>query len=258
MQCSFPVLPVFSIQIANINFAWWFGRHHDKYGIPQVCRPSILACHWRWDWRYAISTPLFHPPGTYPREQMRHWWVSEDCVSDYALADAQKEVKSLFQSRNTYILQYFDGYHLMPIVNDRDLQSCLRYFLANSSNPDVCRIFLEEKLPKMEESFKAQIEVTLPQASSTTRGKRSQHHLYIGVRLEISADYRTGSALHQEKWWNTLTRHENRLWKEKIKRQRNQNQKLTSKAPRKSKIEQQSCDWLFSRYLLDPRSKIVT
>ena len=56
-----------------------------------------------------------------------------------------------------------------------------------------------------------------------------------------------------------VTGQENRLCKEKIKRQRNQNQNLTSmrKARRKSEIEQQSCDWLFSRGLVDPRSKIL-
>lgn len=156
--------------------------------------------------------PPPHPPATYPAEQMRRWWVSEKCVSNYTLADALKEVKSLSQSRNTYILQYFDGYHLMTIVNDRDLQSCLRYFLANAAKPDVCRIFVEEKLHKMEKSFKAQIEAVTPaRASSTTRSKRSQHHFHIGVRLGISADHRTGSALHQEKRSNTLTGHENRL-----------------------------------------------
>ena len=39
-----------------------------------------------------------------------------------------------------------------------------------------------------------------------------------------------------------VTGQENRLCKEKIKRQRNQNQNLTSKAQRKSEIDQQSCD----------------
>ena len=76
-----------------------------------------------------------------------------------------------------------------------------------------------------------------------TRSKCAQHHLQIGATLGISADYRTGSALHQvkKKISDTLTGHENRLHKEKIKRQRNQNQKLTSKARRKSEIDQQSC-----------------
>ena len=71
-----------------------------------------------------------------------------------------------------------------------------------------------------------------------------QHHLHIGVRLEIS-DYRTESALHfhqVKKLSNTLTGHDNKLCKEKIKRQRNQNQNLTSKARIKSGIDQQSCD----------------
>ena len=57
---------------------------------------------------------------------------------------------------------------------------------------------------------------------------------------------------------NTLTGNENRLCTDKIKRQRNQNQKLTSRARRKSIIDQQSCDWLFSPCILDPYSKILT
>ena len=51
--------------------------------------------------------------------------------------------------------------------------------------------------------------------------------------------------LHQEKKNQVLslvTGQENRLSKEKIKRQRSQNQNLTSKARRESKIDQQSCD----------------
>ena len=51
--------------------------------------------------------------------------------------------------------------------------------------------------------------------------------------------------LHQEKKNQILslvTGQENRLFKEKIKRQRNQNQNLTSKARRESEIDQQSCD----------------
>ena len=63
----------------------------------------------------------------------------------------------------------------MPIVNDMDLRSCLRYFLANSSNPDVCRVFLEEKLYKKAESFKAHIEVTAVQAFSTKALSESLH-----------------------------------------------------------------------------------
>ena len=39
-----------------------------------------------------------------------------------------------------------------------------------------------------------------------------------------------------------VTGQENRLSKEKVKRQRNQNQNLTSKALRESEIDQQSCD----------------
>ena len=50
---------------------------------------------------------------------------------------------------------------------------------------------------------------------------------------------------HQEKENQILslvTSQENRLSNEKIKRQRNQNQNLTSKARRESEIDQQSCD----------------
>lgn len=57
--------------------------------------------------------------------------------------------------------------HLMVIVNDRDLRSSLRYFLENSNRQDGCRIFLEEERSKTEESFKACIEFTASQASST-------------------------------------------------------------------------------------------
>lgn len=57
--------------------------------------------------------------------------------------------------------------HLMVIVNDRDLRSSLRYFLENSNRQDGCRIFLEEERSKAEESFKACIEFTASQASST-------------------------------------------------------------------------------------------
>lgn len=143
--------------------------------------------------------PPLHPPGTYPPEQMRRWWVSKECVSNYTLTDALREVKGLFQSRNTYTLQYFDGYHLMPIVNDRDLQSCLRYFLANASNPDVCRIFLEEKLPKVEESFKAQIEVTPAQASSTKELSKS-----LNAGSSHSARSKTKSTLTEEQRLKTF------------------------------------------------------
>lgn len=119
--------------------------------------------------------PPPNPPSTYPPEQMRRWWVIKDSIATYTLDDALKEIKTLFESRNTYILQYFDGYHLMQIVSDMDLRSCLRYFLANSSNPDVCRIFLEEKLSKKAESFQTQIEVTAIQASSTKALSKSLH-----------------------------------------------------------------------------------
>ena len=135
--------------------------------------------------------PPPNPPGTYPPEQIRRWWVSKDCVTTYTLDDALREIKGLFESSNTYVFQYFDGYHLMPIVNDRDLQSSLRYFLANSSRPNVCRIYLEEKLEKNDESFKAQIEVTALRASSTK---------------QLSASLNSGSSKNARcKTKNTLT-----------------------------------------------------
>lgn len=111
--------------------------------------------------------PPPHPPGSYPPKQMRRWWVSKERVTSYTLVDAVEEIKTLFDSKNTYVLQYYDGFNLMPVVNDRDLRSCLRYFLANSNRPDVCRIYLEETLSKTEESFKARIEVTAVRASCT-------------------------------------------------------------------------------------------
>ena len=113
--------------------------------------------------------PPPHPPGSYPPKQIRRWWVSKERVTSYTLDDAVEEIKTLFDSKNTYVLQYYDGFNLMPVVNDRDLRSCLRYSLANSNRPEVCRIYLEETLSKTEESFKARIEVTAVRASCTKR-----------------------------------------------------------------------------------------
>lgn len=83
------------------------------------------------------------------------------------LNDALGEIKTLFESPNTYKLQYHDGFILIPIVNDRDLQSCLRYFLANLTSGNICRIYLEEKLQKREERFEARIKVKADVASLT-------------------------------------------------------------------------------------------
>lgn len=83
------------------------------------------------------------------------------------LNDALGEINTLFESPNTYTRQYHDGFHLLPIVNDRDLQSCLRYFLANLSNGSICRIYLEEKLERREERFEARMQEKIGIASLT-------------------------------------------------------------------------------------------
>lgn len=72
--------------------------------------------------------PPPHPPRTYPPDQLRRWWVNKECIKEMKLSHALNEFKSLFSSSNTYSVKYFDGTYLMPIVNDKDLQSCLRYF----------------------------------------------------------------------------------------------------------------------------------
>lgn len=83
------------------------------------------------------------------------------------LNDALGEIRTLFESKNTYTLQYHDGFHLLPIVSDRDLQGCLRYFLANLSNGNIRPIYLEEKLKKREECFEARVQVKAGVASLT-------------------------------------------------------------------------------------------
>ena len=111
--------------------------------------------------------PPPNPPGSYPPRQIRRWWVNKEKSATITLKDALGEIKTLFESPNTYTLQYHDGFHLLPIVNDRDLQSCLRYFLANLSNGNICRIYLEEKLEKREERFEARMQVKVGVASLT-------------------------------------------------------------------------------------------
>ena len=93
------------------------------------------------------------------------------------------------------------------------------------------------------------------------RGKRTQYHLHIGVRLGISADYRTGSAPSPGKKSNTFTGHWSR--QQTVQGENKVSEKSKSKTDqqslnlKKSEINQQSCDWLFSRCLLDPHSKIL-
>lgn len=65
----------------------------------------------------------------------------------------------MFESPNTHQLQHHDGFRLLPIVNDKDLQCCLRFFLANLADGNICRIYLEEKLQQREERFQARIQV---------------------------------------------------------------------------------------------------
>lgn len=111
--------------------------------------------------------PPPNPPDSYPPRQIRRWWVDKEKATSITLIDALGEIKTLFESPNTYTLQYHDGFHLLPIVNDKDLQSCLRYFLANLSNGNICRIYLEEKLEKREERFEARMQVKAGVASLT-------------------------------------------------------------------------------------------
>jgi len=93
--------------------------------------------------------------------------VNKEKALTITLNDALGEIKTLFESKTTYTLQYHDGFHLLPIVSDRDVQSCLRYFLANLSNGSICRIYLEEKLEKREECFEARVQVKAGVASQT-------------------------------------------------------------------------------------------
>ena len=120
----------------------------DEFGVTLFLQPPL---------------PPPNPPGTYPPRQIRRWWVNKEKVVTATLNDALRGIKTL--SPNTYTLHYHDGFHLHPIVNDRDLQSCLRYFLANLSNGNICRIYLDEKLTKREECFKARMHVKAGVAS---------------------------------------------------------------------------------------------
>ena len=83
------------------------------------------------------------------------------------LNDTLGEIKTLSESTNMYTLQYYNGFRLLPIVNDRDLQSCLHYFLANLSNGSICRIYLDEKLERHEECFEERMQVKVGVASLT-------------------------------------------------------------------------------------------
>lgn len=131
----------------------------DEFGIT-LCRQPPL--------------PPPNPPGTYSPNQMRRWWVKKDDVANMKLNVALLKMKSLYNSTNTFELFYFDGFSMMPIVNDKDLQSSMRYFLANSSNPDVSRIYLEEQVTKDHEEFKAVIRVNKKIALATEKLKVSE------------------------------------------------------------------------------------
>lgn len=74
-----------------------------------------------------------HPPGTYPPDQIRKWWISKTHIDSCSLDDAIKEIKVLFESENWYKLMYYDGLHLMPVVTDKDLRCALNFMLKNSS-----------------------------------------------------------------------------------------------------------------------------
>ena len=104
--------------------------------------------------------PPPHPPRTYPPYQLRRWWVNKECIKEMKLSHALNEFKSLFSSSNTYSVKYFDGTYLMPIVNDKDLQSCLRYFVENSSVSSICCLYLEEVPQLQEERKTATVTVT--------------------------------------------------------------------------------------------------
>ena len=102
----------------------------DEFGVTLFLQPPL---------------PPPNPPGTYPPRQIRGWWVNKEKIVTATLNDALGEIKTLFESPNTYTLHYHDGFHLLSIVNDRALQSFLHYFLANLSNGNICRIYLDEK-----------------------------------------------------------------------------------------------------------------
>ena len=89
--------------------------------------------------------------------------MKKENVTSIKLNDALSEIKALFESDHTYTLQYFDCIQQMPVVNDKDLQSCLRYFSANAINvkynTNLCRIYLQKNVPQIKECFKASIQV---------------------------------------------------------------------------------------------------
>ncbi|XP_028514452.1 uncharacterized protein LOC114574925 [Exaiptasia diaphana] len=128
----------------------------DEFGITLLLQPPL---------------PPPNPPSSYPPNQCRRWWVKKENVASIKLNDALSEIKDLFESDHTFTLQYFDGIQQMPIVNDKDLQSCLRYFSANASNvkynTNLCRIYLEKKVTKIKECFKASIQVESKKAALT-------------------------------------------------------------------------------------------
>ncbi|KAL9958851.1 hypothetical protein ACROYT_G035921 [Oculina patagonica] len=151
-------------------------RHDAAISMNTISSPNAAPdCVFSLDAGSEFGVTLFlqpplpppNPPGSYPPRQIRRWWVDKDSATLITLNDALGEIKTLFESPNTYTLQYHDGFHLLPIVNDKDLQSCLRYFLANLSNGNICRIYLEEKLEKREERFEAQMQVKAGVASLT-------------------------------------------------------------------------------------------
>ena len=97
--------------------------------------------------------------------------MNKENVTSIKLNDALSEIKALFESDHTYTLQYFNGIQQMPVVNDKDLQSCLLYFSANASNvkynTNPCLINLEKKEPQIKKCFKASIQVESKKAALT-------------------------------------------------------------------------------------------
>ena len=128
----------------------------DEFGITLLLQPLL---------------PPPNPPGRYPPNHCRSWWVKKENVTSIKLNDALSEIKALFESDHTYTLQYSDGIQQMPVVNDKDLQSCLHYFSTNASNvkynTNLCRIYLEKTVPQIKECFKASIQVESKKAALT-------------------------------------------------------------------------------------------
>lgn len=88
--------------------------------------------------------PPPYPPGTYPTEQIRKWWISKTQIDSCSLEGAIREMRTLFASENSFTLMYYDGLHLMPVVTDKDLRCALNFFLANASIARVCSFYLTE------------------------------------------------------------------------------------------------------------------